>query len=160
MLIWFLALAPVLVAEVFRSPMIDYRLVALGAVLPLAEVVIGPNVLHTLLGSVAVMTIVMLTTQRRRLVRRRWLGVPIGMFFYLVLAGVWTTSELFWWPFFGLDFGIDTPPPFDRPLVVGLVLELIGLGVAWWAYRRYDLADSEKRDRFVRTGQLDRSVLS
>ncbi len=160
MLIWFLVLAPVLVAEVFRSPMIDYRLVAFGAVLPLAEVVIGANVLHTLLGAVVLMTVVMLTTQKRRLLRRQLLGVPIGLFVHLVLDGSWTRAELFWWPAFGFDFGPSTLPEFDRPLAVGFGLEVLGIVAAVWAYRRYDLADPKKRNRLVQTGQLDRSVLS
>lgn len=159
MLIWFLVLAPILVAEVFRSPMIDYRLVALGAVLPLAEIVTGVNVLHTLLGAVVVMTVVMLSTQKRRLLRRRLLGVPIGLFVHLILDASWTRAELFWWPAFGFDFGPSTLPEFDRPLIVGVALELIGLGAAVWAFRRYDLGDPAKRDRLITTGQLDRSVL-
>lgn len=160
MLIWFLVLAPVLVAEVFRSPMIDYRLVALGAALPLVEVVIGVNVLHTLLGAVVMMAVVMLTTQKRRLIRRRLLGIPIGLFVHLVLDTSWTRAELFWWPAFGFDFGPSTLPEFDRPLAVGIVLELLGVGAAVWAYQRYDLADPLKRNRLIQTGQLDRSVLS
>lgn len=160
MLIWFLVLAPVSVAEVFRSPMIDYRLVALGAVLPLAEVLVGARFLHTLLGAVVVMTVVMLATQQRRLVRRRLLGIPIGMFVHLVLDGSWTRTELFWWPAFGSDFGVRTLPEFDRPLVVGVILEVIGVGVAWWAHRRYGLDDPTNLRRLLTTGQLDRSVLS
>jgi len=160
LLIWFLVLAPVLVAEVFRSPMIDYRLVALGAALPLAEVVVGVNVLHTLVGAVVLMTVVMLTTQKRRLLRRRLLGVPIGLFVHLVLDGSWTRSELFWWPAFGADFGPSRLPEFDRPLVVGVGLEMLGIAAAAWAYRRYDLSDPTKRSRLIQTGQLDRSVLS
>lgn len=160
MLIWFLVLAPILVAEVFRSPMIDYRLVAVGAVLPLVEVAIGVNVLHTLLGAVVLMTVVMLTTQRRRLVRRRLLGVPIGLFVHLLLDASWTRAELFWWPAFGFDFGPSTLPEFDRPIVVGIVLEVLGIAAAFWAYRRYDLADPVKRSRLMQTGQLDRSVLA
>jgi len=160
LLIWFLVLAPVLVAEVFRSPMIDYRLVMFGAALPLAEVVVGVNVLHTLLGAVVLMAVVMLTTQHRRLLRRRLLGVPIGLFVHQVLDGSWTRAELFWWPAFGFDFGPSTLPEFDRPLVVGLLLEALGLATAVWACRRYDLADPAKRQRLIQTGQLDRSVLS
>ena len=160
MLIWFAVLAPVLVAEVFRSPMIDYRLVAVGALLPLVEVVVGTNVLHTLLGAVLVMTVVMVATQRRRLVRRRLLGIPIGMFVHLVLDGSWTRAELFWWPGFGLDFGPSRLPEFDRPLVVGVGLELVGVAVGWWALRRYGLDDPGRRTRLLTTGQLDRSVLA
>ena len=160
MVIWFVVLAPVLVAEVFRSPMMDYRLVAVGAALPLVEVVIGANVLHTLLGAAVILMLVMLTTQRRRLARRRWLGIPIGIFIHLVLDGSWTRTELFWWPVFGFDFGPTTLPEFDRPLAIVLLLELLGVVAAVWAYRRYDLADPAKRARLVKTGQLDRSVLS
>lgn len=140
--------------------MIDYRLVAFGAVLPLVEVVTGVNVLHTLLGAVVMMAVVMLTTQKRRLVRRRLLGIPIGLFVHLVLDASWTRAELFWWPAFGFDFGPSTLPEFDRPLAVGILLELLGIAAAGWAYRRYDLADPMKRDRLLQTGQLDRSVLS
>lgn len=160
MVLWFVVVAPVLVAEVFRSPMIDYRLVAVGAALPLVEVFVGANVLHTLLGSVALLTVVMLATQGRRLLRRRLLGVPIGMFVHLVLDGSWTRTELFWWPGFGLDFGTSEPPEFDRPLAIGVALELAAVAVAVWAHRRYDLGDDAKRGRLLTTGQLDRSVLS
>lgn len=159
-LIWFVVLAPVLVAEVFRSPMIDYRLVALGGVLPLAEVVVGANVLHTLLGAVLAMTLVMLATQQRRLIRRRLLGVPIGLLVHLVLDGSWTRSELFWWPAFGFDFGPSRLPEFDRPVVFGILLELAGVVAAWWAIGRYELGDPAKREQLMKTGQLDRSVLS
>lgn len=140
--------------------MIDYRLVAVGAALPLAEVVIGVNVLHTLLGAVALMALVMLATQNRRLVRRRLLGMPIGLLVHQVLDASWTRAELFWWPAFGFDFGPATLPEFDRPLAVGIFLEVLGVGAALWAYRRYDLDDPVNRSRLMTTGQLDRSVLS
>lgn len=160
MFLWFAILAPILVAEVFRSPMVDYRLVSVGAVLPLLEVAVGANVLHTLLGAVVVMTVVMLATQRRRLVRRRLLGIPIGMFVHLLLDGSWTRAELFWWPAFGLDFGPSVLPEFDRPLAIGIGLEVVAIAVGWWAVRRYQLDDADKRHRLLTTGQLDRSVLS
>lgn len=161
MLLWFLVLAPVIVAEVFRSPMVDYRLVALGAVLPLAEALFaGPNVLHTLLAAVAVLTLVMLFTQHRRLVRRRLLGVPIGLFLHLVLDATWTDQTLLWWPGFGLSFGEGQVPELHRGLAVGLVLEVIAVAVGVWAVRRYELSDPTNRSRLFRTGQLDRHVLS
>ncbi len=161
MLIWFLALTPILVAEVFRSPMIDYRLVMVGAVLPLGELLLGgPNVLHTLVGSVGLLTLVMVGTQGRRLLRRRILGVPIGMMVHLVLDGSWTNKELFWWPAFGAEFGSGTLPEFDRPLAVTVLMELVGLAAAVWGWRRYELADPENLARFRSTGQLSREVLT
>lgn len=161
MLLWFAVLAPIVVAEVFRSPMVDYRLVALGAVLPLGEVVLGgPWLLHTLLGAVALLTVVMLTTVRRRLVRRRLLGVPIGLFLHLVLDATWTDRSLFWWPLFGADFPDDPVPELDRPVAVLVLLELLAVAIGVWAWRRYALDRSDNRRRLLATGHLDRQVLN
>ena len=41
MFFWFAGLSFLIVAKVFVSPMIDYRLVVLGAVLPTIEMYIG-----------------------------------------------------------------------------------------------------------------------
>lgn len=167
MVLWFAIVAPVLVAEVFRSPMIDYRLVALGATLPCLEVLTGgPKVLHTLLGAVVALTVVMAVTPNRRLVRRRLLGVPIGLFVHLVLDASWARTGLFWWPVVGLaggdgfSFGDGGLPEYDRPLVVGLALEVLALGIGWWAWRRYELDDDATRRRLLRTGQLTRAALA
>ena len=160
MLLWFAVLAPVIVAEVFRSPMVDYRLVAAGAVLPLVEAAFGgPSVLHTLLGAVVALTVVMLATIRRRLLRRRLLGVPIGLFLHLVLDGTWTDRTAFWWPVFGLDLDRDGLFELDRPLLVGLLLEALAVGCAVWAWRRYGLDQADNRRRLLVTGHLDRRVL-
>ncbi len=161
MFLWFVILAPILVAEVFRSPMVDYRMVALGAALPLLEVFAGgARVLHTLLGATVVMGLVMGATVGRRLVRRRWLGIPIGLFFHLLLDGTWTRASDFWWPAAGFEFRHDTLPEFDRPLVVGLLLEALAVGAGVWAWRRYELDDDDNRRFLVRTGQLARGVLN
>ena len=96
--------------------------------------------LHTLLASVMVLAIVMLATQRRRLVRRRWLGLPIGMFMHLVLDGAWTNTDVFWWPAFGTSFGNDRLPELDRG-ALSLVMELIGIVALLYAWNRYELRD-------------------
>lgn len=158
MLVWFVVCAPILVAEVFRSPMVDYRMVALGAVLPLVEVVTGAFLgLHTLALAVVSLGAVMAATSGRRLLRRRLLGLPIGLFCHLVLDATWTRTRLFWWPAFGL--GRVSPPETGRSLLVSVVLEVAGLGLGWWAWRRYDLADGGNRRLLVRTGHLARGVL-
>ena len=80
MILWFAGVSFVFVWWVFRSPALDYRLVMLGSILPVGEVVLGgPRLMHTLLGPVALLLLIMLATQKRRLVRRRWIGIPIGM---------------------------------------------------------------------------------
>ena len=156
MLLWFVSLSILIVVLVFQSAAVDYRMVALGAVLPVAEVLLGgPYLLHTLLGSVLAMALVMGVARGRRLVQRRWLGVPIGLFLHLVLDGTWTRTELFWWPFAGFGaLGDGRLPEFDRPLGVILVLEVIGLVVGLWLVRSYGLTDPATRARFLRTGRL------
>lgn len=157
---WFVLVAPVIVAEVFRSPMVDYRLVALGAALPLIEVVAGrPFLLHTLLAPVVVLTLVMLTTMNRRLLRRRALAVPIGMFLHLVLDGAWSSGGLFWWPAFGSDFGPLGLPEANN-LQLRLLAEVAAAAVGAWAYRRYGLHRPVNRQRLIRTGHLAREYVS
>jgi membrane-bound metal-dependent hydrolase YbcI (DUF457 family) len=135
-------------------------MVMAGSVLALLDGVTGgPWILHTLVGSVVALAVVMVATRRRRLVRRRWLGLPIGMFVHLLLDGVWTNQHLFWWPFFGSSFGADSLPELSRfPLVV--VMELVGAAGLAFGWSRCGLAHPDVRRRFLRTGQLDRSVVS
>jgi hypothetical protein len=159
MFLWFAGLSLVLVTIVFSSPALDYRMVMLGSVLPLLDGVSGGAwVLHTLLGSVVALGLVMLATRGRRLVRRRWLGIPIGMFVHLVLDGVWATTHLFWWPAFGAGFDGEPLPETTRGGLV-VLMELAGLAVLVWGARRFGLFEPEHRRRFVRTGQLPRSVV-
>lgn len=160
MLLWYVGPSVLVVWLVFRSPMADHRTVALGALLPLAEVVLGrPGPLHTLAGAVLVLAVVMAVTQGRRLVRRRWLGVPIGLFLHLVLSGSFTRPDLFWWPVTGVALPEGSIPGLDRPLGVLLVLEVLGLLACVWCHRAFGLDDPGRRDTFLRTGQIDRSLL-
>jgi len=159
-LLWFVGPAVAVVWLVFRSPALDHRVVALGAVLPLAEGVTGgPHALHTLAGAVLALAVVMAVTRRRRLVRRRWLGLPIGLFLHLALDGAVTRAELFWWPFFGWSFGGGGLPELDRGVPLLVLLELAGAGACWWGWCTFDLADPVRRRAFLRTGQVDRALL-
>jgi hypothetical protein len=158
MLVWYAALAAVGVWAVFDSPALDYRFVALGAVLPVPELLLGrPGPLHSLTVAVAVLAGVMLATRGRRLVRRRWLGIPIGMFAHLVLSGVWADTDAFWWPLTGTALSDAEPPELARGALT-LVLEVVGVAVALWWYRRVGLDDPPARRSFLRTGQLPRSA--
>jgi len=158
--LWFVGPTVALVWLVFRSPAFDYRVVVLGALLPLVEVVFGgPGILHTLLGAVAGLTIVMAATRRRRLVRRRWIGLPVGLLFHLGLDGAFTRAELFWWPFLGSTWPDGGLPELDRPFVVLVVLEALGATACWWCYRAFGLDDPARRKLMVETGQVDRSML-
>ena len=162
MFFFFIAAAVFAVLFVFDSPAVDYRFVAFGGVLPLAEAASGrPLVLHTLLGSVGLMALVMGVTIGRRVRRRQLLGVPIGTFVFLVAAGTWTRTELFWWPVGGLD-GIATKPlpEFDRAPEILVLFELAGVVALVWLIRRFELTRPDHRDELRRTGRLPRTHLA
>ena len=161
MFFWFVAAAVLTVLFVFDSPAIDYRFVALGGVVPLVEAGTGrPLVLHTLLGSVLALALVMAATVGRRVVRRRLLGVPIGTFVFLVVSGAWTRTELFWWPAAGLDGIADPPlPEFDRPIEILVVMELAGVVALLWLVRRLDLSRPSNRRQLVSYGRLPKDHL-
>lgn len=159
MFLWFLGVGFVVVVLVFKSPALDYRVVALGTVLPMVDVLPGvPDLLHTLLGAVVLLGVVMLVTRGRRLSRRRWLGLPIGVFVHLVLSGAWTDAELFWWPAFGWAIP-DAPVPAFGQGVVGLLLELAGAGALWWSWRQFRLDDPIRRHDLIHHGRLDRELV-
>ena len=82
MLLWFAGMSFLAVWVVFHDPAIDHRLVMAGAVLPdvVDGVTGGPWVLHSVLGSVALLTAVMLGTVHRRLLRRQLIALPIGIY--------------------------------------------------------------------------------
>jgi hypothetical protein len=156
--VWFAGGAFVLVWLVFRSPAVDYRLVIAGALLPLVELPFGsPRVLHSVTGSVALLGLAMLATPRRRLVQRRLVAIPIGTFVHLLLDGVWTDTDAFWWPFTGLSWSDARLPELGRG-AVDVLLELAGATAVWWCWRRFRLHEPDRRRRFLRTGQLDRDV--
>lgn len=159
MVLWFLGVSVAFVWFVFRSPALDYRLVMLGSILPIGEVVLGgPRVLHTLVASVALLGVVMLATQKRRLVRRRWICLPIGMMMHLALDGIWATTEVFWWPFFGAGFGTGGLPELGHSVPVTVVMELVGAAALVWCYVTFGLRDPENRATFLRTGHLPRDL--
>lgn len=155
MLVWFAVGAVVAVALVFESAAMDMRLVMLGALLPVAEGAVGgPWVLHTPAFGVVVLAAVMLVARGRRLIQRRWLGVPIGLLAHLVLDGTWADTGIFWWPFAGVDTLGDGPlPEFGRG-ATGVVLEVGGLALGAWAWRRFGLDRPEARRAFLRQGRL------
>ena len=159
MLIWYVATAAAGVWAVFDSPALDYRFVMLGAVLPVAEVLLGqPGPLHSLVTAVAVLAVVMLVTQGRRVQRRRLLGIPIGLMAYLVFSGTWADTDAFWWPLSGLALSDAEPPELARGALT-VVLELAGIALALWWVRRVGLDQPDARAEFRRTGRLPRATV-
>ncbi len=156
MILWFAGLTFVLVAVVFDSPGLDFRLVMAGSVLPSLESITGsPWVLHTLAASVAVLAVVAGLFRGQRISQRRWVAIPIGMFFHLVLDGTWTRTKLFWWPAFGNVLGEGATPELDRGWWI-TALELVGLAAIVWMWQTRHLGEPSNRQRFVTSGQLPR----
>lgn len=160
MVFWFAGTALVSVWLVFRDPTFDHRLVIVGALLP--DLIDAPwrasRFGHTVLASVVVMTAVMFATRGRRLARRRLLVLPIGMFLHLVFDGAWADTSTFWWPIPGLHFSSDDLASVGRG-VWNLPLEIAGLAMLAWGYKRFDLRNPGRRSLFLHTGRLDRRLM-
>lgn len=159
MALWFAGMSWLLVWRVFRSPAVDYRLVVLGALLPSVDRILGhPTPLHTVAGAVTAMVVVMVAARGRRLAQRRWLGVPIGMFAHLVLDATWTDTDLFWWPLTGATLSELAVPGASWPVALVIGLEVVGALVLVGLWFRLGLTEPEHRQRFLRTGHLDRDL--
>src|SRR6266536_3662059 len=149
MFFWYVGLSVVIVLLVFQSAGIDYRLVAVGSLLPLAVDLPARRLWfgHTLIASVALLVLVMLLTiGRPRLLRRRLLCLPIGAFCGLVLSAAWTNGDVFWWPFTGSSLPNGSLLP-----AAGIVVleELAGLTACAWIAVRFGLTDRARRDDFL-----------
>ena len=154
MFLWFVGTAVLTVWFVFRDASFDYRLLIVGALLPLADALTGgPGVLHTLVFSLALMVVVMLSTVGRRPVRKLLLGLPIGTMLHLVFDGAWATTELFWWPLGGWSFDEMRLPEASRGWL-NVLFELAGAVMVAWIWRRSKLSDPVARRAFVRDGRL------
>jgi membrane-bound metal-dependent hydrolase YbcI (DUF457 family) len=158
-LLWFVGPSILIVWAVFGSPAADYRLVALGSLLPLIELPIGsPRLFHSLTGAALVLAAVMIGARGQRLVQRRLLAVPIGMLLHLVLDGAWADTEAFWWPFLGTSWSTADLPELGRGPAFTIVLEVIGLAACVWGYRRFRLDEPDRRTLFLQTGRVGRDI--
>jgi hypothetical protein len=136
MFFWFITTAVLTIAWVFKDPRFDYRLLAVGAVLPdIVDWPTGWRVMHSVVTSIAVLALVMLVSLGRKPYRRILLGLPIGMFLHLVFDGAFTSAEMFWWPIGGWQFSADVLPVVARGWW-NLPLEIVGVATLWMWWRR------------------------
>ncbi len=155
MVLWFVGMVSLAVWLVFHDPRFDYRVLAIGALLPdIVDALFGgARLMHTVIGNVGLLIVVMVTTIGRPARRRMLLALPIGSFLHLVFDGAFANTSVLWWPITGTSFDDAPLPSIDRG-AISVVLELIGLAVLIWFWRRFQLADPERRRILVRTGHL------
>jgi hypothetical protein len=152
---WYIGLSVVAVHQVFRSRGLDYRVVALGSILPLAlDAPFGRFAyFHSLLFAVALLAVVMVATiGRPRLLRRRLICLPIGVFAGLVLSGAFLHDVSFLWPVEGSDFPKGSLLP---PFALTVLFEAAGLAVIGWTASRFGLSDPSRRRALLHDGRLD-----
>jgi len=176
-LCWHLGATLWLFRWVFRDPKVDVRFLLVGAILPdLVDLPVGTLILadrystgelwlHSLLVPTIYMSIVLLATRRGRR-RRAWMAVGIGWLLHLLLDGMWTSRDLFLWPFFGVEIPSGEAPfwpmAWDRAMSDPWrwAKEAVGLGYLAWLWFAMGLPDRDRRRAVLQTGRLPDSVES
>ena len=155
MLFWFVATSVLTIHYVFTDPQFDYRMLIVGSVIPVVGDAGGGwlSALNSVTVAVAVLVVVMAATVGRRPTRRFLLGLPIGCLLHSVFGASWNTTDVFWWPFAGVDLADSQGMVFSRG-VWSVVLELIGLGLTWWILRRHQLLSFGRLRAWSRDGRL------
>ena len=156
MFIWFLVTPPIIVALVFNTHRLDYRLISIAALVPsLSWIIPQLGFLNTLIFHALVLGIVMGATTNRRLVRRKWIGVPIGGMLRLIVDASWLEIDRLWWPVSSTS--ITDLSGSTYPIIpLGIFLDLLGLALCIWGWQRFGFADAKGRQEFARTGNLPR----
>ena len=141
----------------FQSRGIDYRLIAIGSLLPLVlDIPFGYRAYgYTLLFAVVLLALAMVVTiGRPRLLRRRLLCLPIGVFAGLVLSGAFTNSVLVAVPRHHVRARRAVPTWW-----VVVIEEVVGLFVCWVLVGQYDLYLPEP-SRVPAHGPVDELVVA
>lgn len=171
MLFWRLGAILWLFRWIFKDPKVDVRFLFLGAILPdLIDLPIGTVFLagrystgelwgHSLLAASSYMGAVLLVTRRGRR-RRAFMAVGVAWLFHLLLDGMWTDPEVFFWPFFGVDLPAGPAPywslAWDRAMgdPWRWLLDAAGLIYLGWLYRAVGLNQAERRGGILATGRI------
>lgn len=165
MLLWFVGTSVIAVWWVFRDERFDYRWLVAGALLP--DLIDSPTggtwVMHSVVTASLLLFAVMIGTRSRRSRRKALLALPIGVFLHLVFDGAFSLTRSFWWPLSGPGrdgrwvgwSGVsgERLPAVDRG-TFNVVLEVLGLVILIWCWRRFGLAERSARVALLREGRL------
>lgn len=174
MILWRLGAVLWLFRWIFKDPKVDIRFLLLGAVLPdLIDLPLGTAIVsryasgelwaHSLAIATLYMVVVLLATRRGRR-RRAFMAVGVAWLFHLLLDGMWTDPEVFFWPFFGWDLPVGQAPywelAWDRALSDPWrwVQEIVGLAYLVWLWIAVGLTRPERRRELMTTGRLGEYV--
>ena len=141
MLLWFIGGGFTIVWFVFHDRALPALTLTVGVLAPdVIDGVAGRLVTHSVVIAVGVMIVAMLATIGRRQQRKRLLMVPFGMMLHLVLDGVFSSTDVFWWPLTGAGSDHRSLPSLDRPWWMIVAMELLGLwGIVAFARRREEV---------------------
>lgn len=157
-LFWFVGTAVLGIWSVFRDPRFDYRFLIVGVLAP--DVIDGlwggARAFHSVVTIVVVLTVIMIATAGRRPIRRRLLALPIGAFVHLIVDFAFADTDTFWWPVTGLSFDGARLPVVERGWW-NVPLEIIGIVLCVVAWKRFGLADENRRRDFLTRGVLSES---
>ena len=177
MVLWHVAATLFLFRWIFRDPKVDVRFLVAGALLPdVIDLTVGTVVaadrfssgelwFHTLLVPTLLSAVILLVIRRGRR-RRAWMALVVGMFFHLLLDGMWTSAEVFLWPLFGFGFPAQPRPYWPNALDRALadewrwILEAVGILYLVWMWRAAGLSDPSRRAVLLETGRVDTEVSS
>jgi hypothetical protein len=171
MLFWHLGATTWLFRWIFRDPKVDIRFLLFGALLAdLIDMPIGTVILaerystgelwaHSLLVPAVYMSTVLLLTRRGR-TRRAYMAVGVAWLFHLLLDGMWTGPEVFFWPFSGWEIPAGEAPywPLAWERALGdpwrWILEIVGLSYLIWLWFAQGLNIAARRKGTMETGRL------
>jgi hypothetical protein len=145
------------------NPRLDYRVAALGALIPdLVDKPIGRVLFreryetghlwgHTLLLNVAFFAVLFAMRGRAK---RKLVLLPIGSLLHLAEDGMWSSPRVFWWPLFGTAFPRD---PGWRLTWSAVLMEVVGVILLLWLFAAHGMLSRDGLVAFLRTGHLEKT---
>lgn len=171
MLVWRLGATLWLFRWIFRDPKVDVRYLFAGVLIPdLVDLTLGTIVFagaysrgelwsHSLVVPSVYMGLVLVSTRRGRR-RRALMAVGVAWLFHLLLDGMWTDPEVFFWPLFGWRLPAGDAPfwplAWERAMSDPWrwALEAVGVAYLSWLWFAAGLDHADRRSGLFKTGRI------